>query len=191
MKVVFLDIDGVLNSRQFIKALYHQNGKGGLVREFCPICSSNLVYILSEVPDAKIVVSSSWRISTSLEELRDILNEQIGVEKDRVIDVTLNFSPRGRDRGYEIQDWLDLHPEVTKFVILDDSSDMAHLMPYLVRTKWDLGLMIDKADEAIKMLVPESPCCVCGVMMNHHHGGICQPCLVAKIRQESLTKIVL
>ena len=38
------------------------------------------------------------------------------------------------------------------FVILDDDSDMAHLMPRLVRTSFDAGLTWEHANAAIAML---------------------------------------
>ena len=37
-------------------------------------------------------------------------------------------------RGYEIQEWLDRHKEVTNIVIIDDNNDMVHLSKYLVQT---------------------------------------------------------
>ena len=40
----------------------------------------------------------------------------------------------GVARGSEIQQWLDGHPEVRDFVIIDDGNDMLHLTPNLVLT---------------------------------------------------------
>jgi len=63
MKVIFLDIDGVLASLDHIRSL-------SLVKEpnpdsygysFDPRCVRNLQYILNCVPDARIVISSSWK----------------------------------------------------------------------------------------------------------------------------------
>lgn len=146
MKILFLDIDGVLNSSQWFKALYRTTGKGGLIRDFCPLASSNLLSILQEVPDLSIVISSSWRRRNTLEQLREILSEY-HVAPERVIGVTPILNT---PRGLEIQAWLDEHPEVTQFVIVDDSADMEHLLPHLVRTQWIMGLMIDKAREIIR-----------------------------------------
>ena len=55
-------------------------------------------------------------------------------------------------RGDEIHEWLELHPEVTRFVILDDDSDMKHLLPYLLRTHPCEGLTDDITETAIKRL---------------------------------------
>lgn len=181
MKVIFLDIDGVLNSEQFIRALYRKFKKGGLHREFCPICASNLLTIMTDVPDAKIVVSSSWRIGNTLEELQTYLFEGADIPKDRVIDVTPSFG--SGPRGLEIQAWLNLHPEVMKFIILDDSSDMEHLMPRLVHTSWRRGLMIEEAELAVKMLEPTSACDDCGGGLTWAGGGRCDLCLRKRLME--------
>jgi hypothetical protein len=55
-------------------------------------------------------------------------------------------------RGLEIQEWLDAHPEVERFVILDDECDMAHLEPFMVKTKFDCGLTEQDAEKAIAIL---------------------------------------
>lgn len=178
MKVLFLDFDGVLNSEQFIRMLYRQTKKGGLAREFCPLASSNLLHIMIEVPDCKIVVSSSWRIGSSVEELKNLLFENCDVPKDRVIDKTPYL---GTPRGLEIQDWLNKHPEVTHFVIVDDDSDMEHLKDKLVQTNNRHGLMLEEADRIIKVLEPTSLCDACGDTIPWAGGGMCTPCLQKKL----------
>ena len=55
-------------------------------------------------------------------------------------------------RGLEIQKWLDKNPGVDKFIILDDDSDMVHLMSHLLQTDGEFGLTNEIADEAIKRL---------------------------------------
>lgn len=185
MKVIFLDFDGVLNSEQFIRALYRKEGPQGLIREFCPIATSNLMTILTEVPDAQIVVSSSWRLGTSLEELQQILFEHAGVPKGRVIGKTpvdIKYGPR----GFEIQAWLDKHPEVTKFVIIDDDGDMQHLLPFLVQTNTRRGLMIDESDAAVRMLEPTSTCNECPKILPWAGGGRCDACLKAQLKRSSI-----
>lgn len=152
MKVLFLDIDGVLNSRQQIKALYRRGEHQGLITDFCPIACSNLLEVLTEVHDLKIVISSSWRIGKTTEQLQDILMEQ-GIPPERIIDCTpINYDdPEKDERGYEIQAWLDKNPDVTSFVIVDDNSDMAHLKHRLVQTDHWHGLMLRDAQRIIDM----------------------------------------
>lgn len=163
MKILFLDIDGVLNSAQSNEMYYRQfleapePKRRSLLRreEFCPIACSNLRRVLREVPDLKIIISSSWRIGRTLAELRTVL-EKIGVESDRILDVTPRI--HNEDRGIEIQEWLSrtdsnslLMPVVEQFVIVDDDSDMAHLKPHLVQTDWRLGLTWIDAENIIKI----------------------------------------
>lgn len=56
------------------------------------------------------------------------------------------------DRGKEIQAWLDLHPDVTDFVIIDDRNDMQPNMNHLVQTVLKDGLTEELAAKAIKIL---------------------------------------
>lgn len=76
MKLIFLDIDGVLNSEQSQCMYYHHKawiesklGKGSKTRELCPISISNLDYLMRETPDARVVISSSWRIGQQTEKI--------------------------------------------------------------------------------------------------------------------------
>lgn len=57
-------------------------------------------------------------------------------------------------RGLEIQEWIDAHPGVERFVILDDECEMVHLEPLLVKTKFDCGLTEQDVEKAIKILEP-------------------------------------
>lgn len=56
------------------------------------------------------------------------------------------------ERGLEIQAWLDRDGYKGVFVIVDDDSDMAHLMPHLVKTDNNVGLTEERAGEIIKRL---------------------------------------
>ncbi len=186
MKVIFLDIDGVLNSAQSAH-MYHVEwieagkpiGRQALREdEICPIAISNLRYVLEKCPEVHIVVSSTWRLGRSVEELKDLLFKW-GIAKERVVGRTPalyvphgerhapndiwpeGFQPtRELPRGLEIQDWLDKHPEVTKFAIIDDDSDMEHLMPFLFHTNYLNGLMFDTTLKLISFFtdpVPATP----------------------------------
>lgn len=134
MKILFLDFDGVLNSMQ--SRIFWENIKdqtafeeqmktysGGILEmiamEFCPICLSNMDELIRRNPDLKIVISSSWRMSRSVEELKELFKSEL--ISSRMIDKTDSFS---NIRGEEIQKWLDEHPEVTHYVIVDDDSTM-------------------------------------------------------------------
>lgn len=144
MKVLFLDFDGVLNSHQSCTFWHNKRDqakwenemyeawqgtlKEYLALEFCPIAMSNVEELMRRVPDLKIVVSSTWRLGETPETLKKILHPSklIG---DAIIDVTpaLRYkkdTTEEADRGDEIKHWLDRHPEVTHYVIVDDDNDM-------------------------------------------------------------------
>lgn len=142
MKVLFLDFDGVLNSHQSATFWHNKRDQDKwenemyaswpgtlreyIAQEFCPIAMSNVEELMRRVPDLKIVVSSTWRIGETVEGLRKILapSKLIG---DAIIDTTPYFRHKDGsdpDRGYEIKDWLDRHPQVTHYVIVDDDADM-------------------------------------------------------------------
>lgn len=143
MKVVFLDIDGVLvNRASLIKA-------SGLKATADPQCVAALNKI-TDTTGAAIVVSSTWRL-LGLDAIRAKLNEW-GV-KAAVLDITGDLYT---SRGVEIVDWMcrwkSAGNEIDDFVILDDDADMGHLIGHLVRTRFERGLTEADAQRAIKAL---------------------------------------
>jgi hypothetical protein len=147
MRCIFLDVDGVLNTYQSREELGWKS--------VSPYLVGNLNEIV-RATGAKIVISSTWRLLDNIERLRVILSDA-GLENvdEVVIDMTPRSSPKGHYRGFQIQDWLDAHPEVTKFVILDDDSDMEHLIHRLVRCCGECGLSKIKTEWAINLLTKD------------------------------------
>lgn len=168
MKIIFLDVDGVLNTqRQIMRQVVDNNmkSKSGMELNFDPRGMMFLKEII-EKTDAYIVISSTWRLHAGKidgvrninAETDDILwvglmknLESIGV-RDRVIDVT----PYGdKHRGDEIRYWLDHHKDlnIEQFVILDDDSDMCEFTnTNLAKCSWKYGLEEDVKDEALSIL---------------------------------------
>jgi hypothetical protein len=110
MKVIFLDIDGVLN---VIPTEWDDYGE-----IFHTPLVNNLNHII-ESTGAKLVISSSCR-SSGLVFLRNMwLTRNLPGE---IYDITPIISRV--KRGYEIKKWLNQHPEVKNYVILDDDIDM-------------------------------------------------------------------
>lgn len=73
---------------------------------------------LCEDFDAEIVVSSDWRLRKSVTTLKEYFHVQgLG---SRVRDKTPDGQDFRRDRAGEIKKYLDAHPEVARFVIIDD-----------------------------------------------------------------------
>jgi hypothetical protein len=143
MNIIFLDFDGVLNNWDHIsenrRHTRHAHIKSELVM--------NLKRLV-EATNAKIVVSSTWRLLYTLEELIEALDFH-GFPDAPIIDRTCTLNG---PRGLEIQAWLDQNYDTDRFVILDDDADMAHLDHRLVRTSMDDGLTDDDVDKAIFMM---------------------------------------
>lgn len=133
LKYIFLDCDGVLNCSG---------------TRIDPWAVKRLKQIV-DATGAKIVVSSVWRFYY-YHSLRISLAEY-GFDRGVVIGKT--GATRGEIRGNDIQAWLDANdPTPEAFVILDDDSDMLHLMPYLIKTSWKTGLLDEHVEQAIEKL---------------------------------------
>lgn len=149
MKVIFLDIDGVMNifTADYIAEGFPWSG-------YEPSAVKNLNDIISET-DAKLVISSTWRLHYTKEEMQEGLSRW-GVAGE-VIDMTgicdglrtkKDFS--ASSRASEIYDWLADHADVRSYVSLDDI-DMRHYgleqvktSPYEGLTENDVKLAIGK-----------------------------------------------
>jgi hypothetical protein len=157
MKIIFLDFDGVLNSEAFCRA----NGNRFLP-ETLDVAAVARVNTLIARTGAKVVVSSTWRLGYSLDQLRGILarhgfsGEVLGVTPViQDLDEDGIFVTRKAPRGLEIQRWIDDQPEPPEaFVILDDDADMEHLAGRLVRTLFDTGLGDEHVEAAVELLGP-------------------------------------
>lgn len=137
MKILFLDIDGVVNS---VTTAQRHRGMIGIDPYM-----ALLVGRIIEATDASIVLSSSWRHDPGA-------REEVTKQVMPFIDVTPNFKGE-TSRGTEIKAWLDLHPEVTKYAILDDNEDMrTEQMPNFFKTSWSTGLTQEIADAIIAHL---------------------------------------
>ncbi len=168
MRVIFLDIDGVMNSHVFYEAkhkrrwkkpitwwyaikrlvrkLFGIQSKGVLLADYKPpknhfTFNHQFERLLDETcpqkwewlsewcneTGTKICVSSVWKhhfgtedYVTTPERWEDALVE-LGFKEGTFVGIT---GKRRTLRGEEIQEWLDEHPEVEDYAILDDDSDM-------------------------------------------------------------------
>lgn len=165
MKVIMLDMDGVVNSYleqkawltakwEELKTLFpdreerHQEVKKAFGKEFCNMTEfvfpkhAALITKICEETDAKIVWSSTWRnieeYKDKMEFAKDMFNRR-DLPGDRLIDVTPDL---GADhtlsipRGHEIEMWMQDHPEVTKCAILDDRRDAGNTSTVKDRTQF-------------------------------------------------------
>ena len=127
MKVIFLDVDGVLNTEECDDApkegeegseafLYHENTPVPLLKRSL----DNLRCVLQKT-GAKIVISSSWRLFPErLELLTQILEALSPSEESVVIGLTPDLSNSWAGRGEEVREWLDQNENCSRFVVVDD-----------------------------------------------------------------------
>ena len=94
---------------------------------------------------AKIVISSTWRKSKSLGELKAIF-AQYGISYDAVIDTT----PNSRDgiRGAQIMTWLKVNGRnVEKYIVIDDEDfDIKEYTDRIVKTLGGLNSGLSESD---------------------------------------------
>ena len=104
----FLDFDGVLHPTTIKVVLETDEVAGTTLFGWVPV----LVKLLKPHPDVALVISSTWRYTHNLEELRGVLGE-LG---PKVVGVT----PRGQ-RYESIRWFLQLNPQFASHRILDDA----------------------------------------------------------------------
>lgn len=115
MKIIFLDIDGVVNSLRTVMAYGGYPHNLGEDLELFDGVALQMIRNLCEEHDIKIVLSSTWRLHDDL--YRDIAEKL----KLPIIDRTPCFMyGGGTNRGHEVEAWLKTHPEVKNYVIVDD-----------------------------------------------------------------------
>ena len=137
MKVIFLDIDGVLNSIAFDRERTSEHGNIDETR--LPL----LKQILDET-GALIVLSSSWRKhwdkeSSLCDNLGVEINSIFGIYDIAIYDKTPQL--QSNDRAEELRWWLSQNEMVKSFVILDDIAFGwgLDLQDHLVKTNCRIG----------------------------------------------------
>jgi len=131
MKVVFLDLDGVMNSGWYARDRrnYVVKEQGNIFKEIDPQAIKVLNDFCKET-DAKIVISSSWRTTA----YADNVLERAGF-KGKVIGITPHIEGKYVLRGNEIYAWIkqninllevDYSSNFKQYVIFDDDGDMLY-----------------------------------------------------------------
>ena len=142
MRILFLDVDGVLNRKGFEPADTVE-----LASWIEPALATRLAAAVREI-EAEVVMSSDWRITCSLDQLRAQL-ARAG------IDVVLrDVTPvlEGQPRWREIEAWMVEHQvHAEDIVIVDDELTMGPLGWRHVRTRADDGVD-EPAAAAIKAM---------------------------------------
>lgn len=146
-RVLFLDIDGVLNSRIYYKYIYKPEDGGSRFDPYCVILVKKLVEEFS----LKIVISSTWR-DGGMKRLINELNENKFM--DYLHEDWLTPVVRPANRGKEIELWLDNHSEVKDYIILDDNENLLeHQRDKFVKTSIYLGMVQERYNQARNLLL--------------------------------------
>lgn len=167
MKIIFLDIDGVLNTSETNKKIPKEQRKYGIIG-----IEETKVQILKRIieeTNAKIVLNSIWNLDFRKEGSKIIAENEKALELLKklkkynleIYDITPEV-PNHMKKN-QIEAWLTNHPNIITFVIIDD--EIADLITYyknnqLVKTNFfpskeqngECGLCERQADEAIKIL---------------------------------------
>lgn len=115
MKVIFLDFDGVLNGDEYVRRC----GRFGVILNPDKM---ELLKQLVDATDANIVLSTSWREHWDVaKENCDTIGEEINrIFRQYKMSIYDKVPHRTYGREKNIQSWLNAHPDVTAYVILDD-----------------------------------------------------------------------
>lgn len=114
-KILFLDIDGVVLSE---RANLLPNQTKPILSVFDP-CAVSLLNDICHRKKFKIVIHSSWlKHHDKGFTLEHCIGQ--GIKRGHFHDTEPECSPQWGWRYDRVDDWLSRHPEVTKYIILDD-----------------------------------------------------------------------
>ena len=146
-KVLFLDIDGVLNSKFYYKYIYKPEEGGSRFDPYCVILVKKLVEEFS----LKVVISSTWR-DGAMNRLMKELEENDFLE--HLHEDWLTPVVRPASRGKEIKLWLDNHSDVNNYLIIDDNHNLLdNQLSKFVQTSAFLGMVQKSYNEARNLLL--------------------------------------
>ena len=159
MKIIFLDVDGVLNCR----------GTKARCEGFTGI-DKKKVALLKQIinsTDAKVVLSSTWRLGyvksydgyDNMQHSKKYLERKLREQDIFVYGVTPDLGRMGYLRAEEIKAWImKQSEEITNIVIMDDEDfmwDKHNLTRYWVQSSYDDrngGINQEHVDKAIRIL---------------------------------------
>lgn len=163
IKVLFLDIDGVLNTEWWYTQLDKNTPKDKYGYAFDPNSVANLKKILDET-GAVIVISSSWK-SFGFVELEEMWSNRSlpgriiditpnSISDQMLLDANLEEIELIPIRGFEIKEWIETKGKgVSNYAIIDD---MNNILPeqysHFVEINSAIGITNDNAERAISIL---------------------------------------
>lgn len=152
MKVIFLDIDGVLNTE---KRLLNNNGELYVEKD--------KIELLKEIIDktkAKVVLSSTWRVLAQSKDSKEYPKyEAFEIELEKHGIAIFGYTPVFLDyRPLEIKMWLESQSDQEIcFVSLDDDFEKKDYDKYgigdcLIKTDFSTGMTEAHAKRAVELL---------------------------------------
>ena len=162
MDVIFLDIDGVLNSNLWNESHQKEIEEGTLIDRNLV----SLLGILVKTTNTKIILSSGWRFwfNKKMNPLRteaERLVEFFSLENIFIYDFTPDLTTEeirktkrfSLVKAQEILKWIELHEEVNKWIVIDDLDLRNNIVfEHLIRTNPEIGLTKQDVELAIKMI---------------------------------------
>ena len=157
-KLVFLDLDGVINSLEYNVGMENiERDRRFRLDDYDPV-KVGLIRFIYKMTSAKIVISSSWRIGKSPDWFIGFF-ESVGWPSPPIIDCTTTATVKkdGIGRGDQVDHWLEQkHPGYrydpnVNYVILDDDSDFYDWQPH-IKTHFLTGITLKEVVKAIDML---------------------------------------
>ena len=161
--VIFLDIDGVLNTKWWYTQMDRNTPRDKYGYVFDPNAVANLAKIINET-GADIVVSSTWKFM-GLPQMLDMWEERglpgkitdttpNTVSDEVLLDANLEHMELTPIRGMEVQEWLNTKgKKVSHYVILDDMDNMLpEQQNHFVQTNPEVGITEEDAKKAIAIL---------------------------------------
>ncbi len=163
MKIIFLDIDGVLNSNFWNSAHERELSDGTLI-------DRDKVALLGELvkkTNAGIVLHSGWRfwfdhhlepLRTEAKNLVDLLR----AEEMKIYDVTPDYTTEEIRRtkkfslvkAKEILGWLERHQETESWIVIDDLDlHDGKILRHQIKTDPEVGLTRREIERAERMLL--------------------------------------
>ena len=162
-KVLFLDIDGVLNSNFWNDSHKTEISDGTLIDEE----KIKLLASLVKETDSEIILHSGWRfwfdtelnpLGTEANKLVELLEKEnlhiSGVTPDLTTEEIRKTKKFSLVKADEILLWLNLHHSVTEWVVLDDL-DLHNdkIKRHQVKTDPTIGLTFENVKQAEKILL--------------------------------------
>ncbi len=153
MKLIFLDVDGVLNGHEF-----QPGAQSNLIR---PDCVARLNRIL-DATGAKLVISSAWRYMIHGGEMTPLGFEYMLRTHGLPAGCVVGFTAKDEAillRGDQIRGWIDRNGyDYDSWLVIDDLTvGMERVSHRQIVTDGTKGLQDDDVERAIEMLSEVQP----------------------------------